>query len=187
MQGNPSNSHFSMSAFATVERRRREELLALQKQDRDQRQAQTTDEPVVPSPPEQQDSSAEQQDPPLHLFIEPALLPAQTELSPRPEESWAFGPPKVMKNGSCSATTVDGGTALPFVISTEAQPNFLLRDAGDDHVCGSPQREPHADPQKPRVSTGNSGERSGEICGSAALSWECFSTEPTRISDSAGL
>jgi hypothetical protein len=37
------------------------------------------------------------------------------------EESWAFGPPKVMKNGSCSATTVDGGTTLPFVISTEAQ------------------------------------------------------------------
>jgi hypothetical protein len=24
----------------------------------------------------------------------------------------------VMKNGSCSATTVDGSTALPFVIST---------------------------------------------------------------------
>jgi hypothetical protein len=56
------------------------------------------------------------------------------------EESWAFGPPKVMKNGSCSATTVDGGTALPFVISTEAQ-------------------------------------RSGEICGSAAPPWKCFSTE----------
>ena len=52
------------------------------------------------------------------------------------EESWAFGPPKVMKNGSCSATTVDGGTALPFVISTGAQ-------------------------------------RSGEICGSAVLSWKC--------------
>src|ERR1700735_1392401 len=39
-------------------------------------------------------------------------------LSSRPEESWAFGPPKVMKNGSCSATTVVGGAALPFVIST---------------------------------------------------------------------
>src|SRR5580658_7879327 len=24
----------------------------------------------------------------------------------RPEESWAFGPPKAMKNGPCSATTV---------------------------------------------------------------------------------
>jgi hypothetical protein len=48
-----------------------------------------------------------------------------------------LGPPKVMKNGSCSATTVDGGTALPFVISTEAPMDFLLRAAGDDHVCGS--------------------------------------------------
>src|SRR5580700_6906657 len=39
----------------------------------------------------------------------------------RPEESWPFGPPKVMKNGSCSATTVAGSAALPFVISTGAQ------------------------------------------------------------------
>ena len=53
------------------------------------------------------------------------------------EESWAFGLPKVMKNGSYSATTLPGSTALPFVISTEAQ-------------------------------------RSGEICGSAVLSWKCF-------------
>src|SRR5580658_1227973 len=42
-------------------------------------------------------------------------------LSSRPEESWAFGPPKAMKSGSCSATTVAGSAALPFVISTEAQ------------------------------------------------------------------
>src|SRR6202041_724996 len=39
----------------------------------------------------------------------------------RPEKSWAKGPPKVMKNGSCSATTVAGSGALPFVISTGAQ------------------------------------------------------------------
>ena len=38
-----------------------------------------------------------------------------------PVESWACGPPKVMKNGSCSATTVPGSTALPFVISTEVE------------------------------------------------------------------
>jgi hypothetical protein len=31
------------------------------------------------------------------------------------------GPPKVMKNGFRSATTLPRGTALPFVISTEAQ------------------------------------------------------------------
>jgi hypothetical protein len=61
------------------------------------------------------------------------------------EESWAFGPPKVMKNGSCSATTVDGGTTLSWVSSTGAQ-------------------------------------RSGEICGSAVPSWECFSTERSGIS-----
>jgi hypothetical protein len=44
----------------------------------------------------------------------------------------------VMKSGSCSATTVPRRTALPFVISTEAYPDFLLRAAGKDHVCGSP-------------------------------------------------
>jgi hypothetical protein len=49
-----------------------------------------------------------------------------------------FGPPKVMKNGSCSAATVPGGTTPPFVISTGAHPDFLLRAAGDDHVCSSP-------------------------------------------------
>jgi hypothetical protein len=27
---------------------------------------------------------------------------------------------------------------LPFVISTEAYPHFLLRAASDGHVCGSP-------------------------------------------------
>jgi hypothetical protein len=32
-------------------------------------------------------------------------------------------PPKVMKNGSCSASTLPGSAALPFVISTEAQRN----------------------------------------------------------------
>src|ERR1700733_1491749 len=79
MQGNPSNSRFSMSAFATAERRRREQLLAIQKQDRDRQQAQTTGEPVVVEP------SAEQPDPPPHPFIELVLLPAQTELSSPPE------------------------------------------------------------------------------------------------------
>src|ERR1700679_4072409 len=34
--------------------------------------------------------------------------------------SWA-GEVKAMKNGSCSATTVAGSAALPFVISTGAQ------------------------------------------------------------------
>src|SRR5580692_6276905 len=55
------------------------------------------------------------------------MAPVQQRLSPeappspsssRPEESWAFGPPKAMKNGSDSATTVAGSAALPFVLST---------------------------------------------------------------------
>jgi hypothetical protein len=29
--------------------------------------------------------------------------------------------PKVMKNGSCSATTLSGSASLPFVVSTGAQ------------------------------------------------------------------
>ena len=32
------------------------------------------------------------------------------------EESWACGPPKVMKNAFCSATALYGSVALPFVI-----------------------------------------------------------------------
>src|ERR1700677_1221724 len=38
----------------------------------------------------------------------------------RPEKSWAFAAPKVMKTGFCSATTLNGSAALPFVISTGA-------------------------------------------------------------------
>jgi hypothetical protein len=52
--------------------------------------------------------------------------------SRRPEESWACGPPKVMKNRSCSATNVPGSTALPFVISTGA------KRSGE--ICGSAVR-----------------------------------------------
>ena len=48
-------------------------------------------------------------------------------LSSRPEESWAKGPPKAMKNGSCSATTAAGSAALPFVISTGAQRSGEIR------------------------------------------------------------
>ena len=54
---------------------------------------------------------------------------ALSPLSSQPEESWAKGPPKVMKNGSCSATTVAGSAALPFVTSTGAQRS--------GEICGS--------------------------------------------------
>jgi hypothetical protein len=40
-------------------------------------------------------------------------------------------------------------TTLPFVISTAAYPDFLLRAASYVHVYGSPQREPYADPHRP--------------------------------------
>jgi hypothetical protein len=42
------------------------------------------------------------------------------------------------ENGFCSATTLPESTALPFVISTEAEADFLPRAASDTHVCGSP-------------------------------------------------
>jgi hypothetical protein len=58
----------------------------------------------------------------------------RSPLSSRPEKSWvvgqAFGPPKPMTNGSCSATTVPGGTIHPFVISTGA-PKERSRE-----ICG---------------------------------------------------
>src|SRR5580700_8290439 len=49
------------------------------------------------------------------------LAAPPSPLSSRPERSWAFVPPKAMKNGPCSATTVAGSAALPFVSSTGAQ------------------------------------------------------------------
>src|ERR1700722_9515888 len=56
-------------------------------------------------------------------------------LSSRPEESWAFGPPKAMKSGSCSATTLNGSAALPFVISTGGV--MGLRPTQGDEKTGS--------------------------------------------------
>src|SRR5580658_3323179 len=86
---------------------------------------------------------------PQRLLLEAPPSP----LSSRPERSgversalsavlpWA-GEVKAMKNGSCSATTVAGSTALPFVISTGAQrsgeicgvsgPSLGRRSQGDE-------------------------------------------------------
>jgi hypothetical protein len=58
-----------------------------------------------------------------------------TNLSSRPEESWACGPPKVMKNAFCPRPLSHGSVALTFVISTEAYPDFLPRGTGQDRVC----------------------------------------------------
>src|SRR5271163_2867791 len=40
----------------------------------------------------------------------------RSPLSSRPEQSWACGPPKVMKNAFCPVAALHGGVALPFVI-----------------------------------------------------------------------
>jgi hypothetical protein len=40
--------------------------------------------------------------------------------------------------GALAGSSIPGSTALPFVISTEAYPDFLLRAAGNGDVCGSP-------------------------------------------------
>jgi hypothetical protein len=44
-----------------------------------------------------------------------------TNLSSRPEESWACGPLKVMKKAFCPRPLSHGSAALTLVISTEAQ------------------------------------------------------------------
>jgi hypothetical protein len=44
-------------------------------------------------------------------------------------ETWALSIP---------LTALNGHAALPFVIPTEAYPDFLLRSPDNDHVCGSP-------------------------------------------------
>jgi hypothetical protein len=49
---------------------------------------------------------------------------------------------------SCPAISSPVNAVLPFVSSTGAYPDFLFRAASNAHVCGSPQREPHADPQR---------------------------------------
>jgi hypothetical protein len=40
---------------------------------------------------------------------------------------WASGPPKVMKNGFCSATALHGSAAFPFVIPSEAEGSAVPR------------------------------------------------------------
>ena len=44
-------------------------------------------------------------------------------------------PTQVMKNAFCPRPLSDGSVALTFVISTEANPDFLPRGTGQDRVC----------------------------------------------------
>jgi hypothetical protein len=56
--------------------------------------------------------------------LDQQLLPTKalpSPLSSRPKCSWACGPPKVMKNGFRSATSLPGSAPLPLVIPTGAQ------------------------------------------------------------------
>jgi hypothetical protein len=82
-----------------------------------------------------------------------------------------------MKNGFSSATTLSGRHRPPLCHLDRSVPGFptsrcwqrpRVRLSVERAACRSPT---------PRVSTGNPGERSGEICGSVVRSWECFSTE----------
>src|ERR1700678_2020149 len=61
----------------------------------------------------------------IHIFVRDAS--AQEKLSSRPEESWACGPPKVMKNTFCPPTALLGSIALPFVIPSVAEGSAVPR------------------------------------------------------------
>jgi hypothetical protein len=61
----------------------------------------------------------------IYIFVRDAS--AQEKLSSRPEESWACGPPKVMKNTFCPPTALLGSIALPFVIPSVAEGSAVPR------------------------------------------------------------
>ena len=91
-------------------------------------------------------------------------------------------PPKGMKNGSCSATTIAGSAALPFVISTGEVMGQRPTQGDEKRPVQQlllPEAPPYPLSSRPERSVV---ERSA---GSAVLSWKCFSTERTRISYSA--
>jgi hypothetical protein len=68
-------------------------------------------------------------------------------------------------NGPLFATT------LSF-LSSRAYPDFLHHSSQQRHLCGSPQREPHAVDRSRNPRQEIRGSRG--ICGSADLSWKCF-------------
>src|SRR6202161_4224475 len=82
------------------------------------------------------------------------------------------GPPKAMKNGSCSATTLNGSAALPFVISTGGV--MGLRPTQGDEKTG-PVQQPHS-MEAPPSPLSSRPERSvvERSAVSAVLPWEVF-------------
>jgi hypothetical protein len=109
---------------------------------------------------------------PFQQLLSPEAPPSP--LSSRPEKSWAFGPPKVMKNGSCSAATVAGSAALPFVISTGEV--MGLRPTQGDEKTG-PVQQPHSMEAPPSPLSSRPELRRSVVersAVSAVLSWKCF-------------
>jgi hypothetical protein len=94
----------------------------------------------------------------------------------------AFGPPKAMKNGTCSANTLPGSAALPFVISTGAQrsgeicgvsgPSLEMFFDSDKNGFCSANTLPGSAALPFVISTG--AQRSGEICGVSGPSLGMF-------------
>ena len=85
-----------------------------------------------------------------------------------------MGPPNVMKNSSCTATTLHWKDRPPLCHLDRSVPGFptsrcwqrpRVRLSVERAACRSPT---------PRVSTGNPGERSGEICGQRSFLGNVF-------------
>jgi hypothetical protein len=94
------------------------------------------------------------------------------------------------RDGSCAPLAsvqqllLRKGAALPFVISTGAYPDFLLRVACNDHVCGS-RRESRMQIIKATGLDMKSGECSGEICGFQRCPLEAFRRNYSRTRQAA--
>src|SRR5580693_5150101 len=90
-----------------------------------------------------------------------------------------------MKNGSCSATTVAGSAALPFVISTGAQRSGEICGVSGPSLGGRSQGDETGPVQQPLLleappsPLSSRPERSGveRSAVSAVLSWKCVSAE----------
>jgi hypothetical protein len=65
-------------------------------------------------------------------------------LVPNPD----FNSPEIRRPFSLNSTHPNRSSpGKPLPSPCHPDPDFLLRAASDDHVCGSPQREPQADQQ----------------------------------------
>jgi hypothetical protein len=108
------------------------------------------------------------------------------------EESWACGPPKVMKTPRSSNHFLSN--RCPFLCHPERS-RGICGSADLSWKCFSTEESWACGPPKVMKTPRSSNhflsnrcpflchpERSRGICGSADLSWKCFSTERTRIS-----